>query len=1077
MYSIPRLRHAVMTMVGGGGSTDATTPAEHLARLMFRMQFSGQPSHSPAAFLGALAIPFDEQQDAHEFVRLLLSYLESGSDVLKRTTKELFTGIVKHNRRCGTCGNVGVRCEEVSDLTLQVQGIQSLEDSLRTMEAEELLEGDNQYVCNQCNCKRDGSTCTVLARAPRVLVCQLVRFTYDDKTHTRRKVTDKFSFPLRLQTASFPVPHELTCVVLHKGSTPHAGHYITHVRHADDPRKWSEINDRYVSDVTGRYTSAQSGRVDGCSEAYILVYTQPHSVLSSLEPLPPLDKKELEAVERSRRDNVDAWSHYAAMRTQLQHGLDAHNDAREYLKRGAKMAHSLRTDECYALSRHYVKAFSRGGFLMPGQEEAFVSSSDEDDTITPTSEVQHSEEKVGVTVDDDDDGNGKSAKRRRTILVRRGLDGALNASTMMCPHRKLRVPLREDKKVPYKIVSRPMMVAMGFFDPAEIYDDDDNDGSSSSSSGFGDEDNEDAEQTNSTDSKKKSVRYPLQGSKIFCEKCAAEASEIEKLRTEKIEIHNTFKTLAQAQQQQQQTTVEEPRFWVTKGFYDAWRKQSQWTVAEASSMDPGVVTHPLLCPHEMLVINVALNGVMVSSDVWQYMVGPFRAVTSGDESSPREVRDGAPFVLCTVCQSEVEKARAEASDERLTRQLFIARMPSLGPVRLYDNNKRVSTNNTVLAQEFKRHRDRCTKNGCTTIPNVESVFYGVDVEWVAQLHAWLSDKTATVPKPQVRDLVRMQRRHMCPHYGVMYTLEDLQYQSTPSTRGCAAVEPKLALVTPEEWQVLEAEYQKEREAAEEGTPDQLVGLMYSEVNDKRVLHPDTCEECRHERRKTFTKGSVTVVGRLSRPTAAVQQNTRSRNSKQQKQNKKKKSQPVDVSLHVASSATDAFELSSTTTLADLQRRLVTLLLRHHQCLVDWDKLQILGLPETLPTPYDAETTTLRDAGILSGSQVKFDVLKRPTTTDKEDGGGDGDDDDGEEGYVTWLDAEEAVVIPEDSILNVRDRGFDATVLTGGQVPVVTSPSSAWGGGAAAARQWSCPRCTFDNPMSCARCEMCEGPKP
>jgi ubiquitin carboxyl-terminal hydrolase 48 len=56
---------------------------------------------------------------------------------------------------------------------------------------EEMMDGDNQYFCEDCDKKRDAKRFIKLTDLPRVLNLQLLRFVYDRNTGTKKKLSNK----------------------------------------------------------------------------------------------------------------------------------------------------------------------------------------------------------------------------------------------------------------------------------------------------------------------------------------------------------------------------------------------------------------------------------------------------------------------------------------------------------------------------------------------------------------------------------------------------------------------------------------------------------------------------------------------------------------------------------------------------------------------------------------------------------------------------------------------------------------------------------------------------------------------
>jgi len=59
----------------------------------------------------------------------------------------------------------------------------------------DLLDGDNQYMCDECNVKVDALKGLKLGKCPAIFTLSLNRFTLDYSTFQRVKVTERLSFP------------------------------------------------------------------------------------------------------------------------------------------------------------------------------------------------------------------------------------------------------------------------------------------------------------------------------------------------------------------------------------------------------------------------------------------------------------------------------------------------------------------------------------------------------------------------------------------------------------------------------------------------------------------------------------------------------------------------------------------------------------------------------------------------------------------------------------------------------------------------------------------------------------------
>ena len=75
-----------------------------------------------------------------------------------------------------------------------------MEEGLEKYFAKELLDGDNQYYCEKCECKTDAYKGLALQKAPYVFALNLKRFSFDWQENKRIKVNSRVSFWVRKNT-------------------------------------------------------------------------------------------------------------------------------------------------------------------------------------------------------------------------------------------------------------------------------------------------------------------------------------------------------------------------------------------------------------------------------------------------------------------------------------------------------------------------------------------------------------------------------------------------------------------------------------------------------------------------------------------------------------------------------------------------------------------------------------------------------------------------------------------------------------------------------------------------------------
>lgn len=146
----------------------------------------------------------------------------------------------------------------------------SVTDLLNYFLAPEVLTGENQYYCESCASLQNAEKTMQITEEPEYLILTLLRFSYDQKHHVRRKILDNVSLPLVLELpvkrtslsslsegwsadADFTdvnenlakklkpsgteeafcpklVPYLLSSVVVHSGVSSESGHYYSYAR-------------------------------------------------------------------------------------------------------------------------------------------------------------------------------------------------------------------------------------------------------------------------------------------------------------------------------------------------------------------------------------------------------------------------------------------------------------------------------------------------------------------------------------------------------------------------------------------------------------------------------------------------------------------------------------------------------------------------------------------------------------------------------------------------------------------------------------------------------------------------------
>uniref|UniRef100_A0A8C6TQ49 Ubiquitin carboxyl-terminal hydrolase n=1 Tax=Neogobius melanostomus TaxID=47308 RepID=A0A8C6TQ49_9GOBI len=150
---------------------------------------------------------------------------------------EIFQGTLTNETRCLNCEAVSSKDEDFLDLSVDVEQNTSITHCLRGFSNTETLCSECKYYCEQCRSKQEAQKRMRVKKLPMILALHLKRFKYMDQLHRYTKLSYRVVFPLELRLfntsgdATNPDRmYDLVAVVVHCGSGPNRGHYITIVK-------------------------------------------------------------------------------------------------------------------------------------------------------------------------------------------------------------------------------------------------------------------------------------------------------------------------------------------------------------------------------------------------------------------------------------------------------------------------------------------------------------------------------------------------------------------------------------------------------------------------------------------------------------------------------------------------------------------------------------------------------------------------------------------------------------------------------------------------------------------------------
>jgi len=266
---------------------------------------------APKKFIARLRkekVDFDNymQHDAHEFLYFLINHINeiiiaernqqpSGKgnksnatnlntepgDAKKPTwISDIFQGIFTSETRCLNCETVTSKDEDFFDLSIDVEQNTSITSCLKNFGNTETLRSDNKFQCDSCRTLQEAHKRMRIKKLPTILALHLKRFKYMEQFNRLTKVSHRVVFPLELRlfnTSDDAVNpdrmYDLVAVVIHCGSGPNRGHYISIVKSCGfwlifDDDIVDKIEPSAIEDFYGLTTDIQKSSETG----YILFY-------------------------------------------------------------------------------------------------------------------------------------------------------------------------------------------------------------------------------------------------------------------------------------------------------------------------------------------------------------------------------------------------------------------------------------------------------------------------------------------------------------------------------------------------------------------------------------------------------------------------------------------------------------------------------------------------------------------------------------------------------------------------------------------------------------------------------------
>lgn len=189
---------------------------------------------------------------------------------------QLFEGVLTNETKCLTCETVTQRDESFLDLSIDIEQNTSLTACLRQFSASEMLCQKNKFSCDQCCSLQEAEKRMKIKKLPNVLALHLKRFKYQEELQRYIKLTYRVVFPFELRlfntTDDIQNPdrlYELWAIVVHIGTGPHHGHYVTILKSSG---RWLLFDDNVVTLIEEHEIQKYYGDTPGVGSGYVLFY-------------------------------------------------------------------------------------------------------------------------------------------------------------------------------------------------------------------------------------------------------------------------------------------------------------------------------------------------------------------------------------------------------------------------------------------------------------------------------------------------------------------------------------------------------------------------------------------------------------------------------------------------------------------------------------------------------------------------------------------------------------------------------------------------------------------------------------
>ena len=151
--------------------------------------------------------------------------------------RDIFQGTLTNETRCLNCESLSSKDEDFLDLSVEIQQNTSITHCLKVFSNTETLSSEHKYYCENCCSKQEAQKRMRIKKLPMILALHLKRFKYMESLNRHTKISYRVVFPLELRlfnktsnSEGDDKLYDLVAVVIHCGSGPNRGHYVSIVK-------------------------------------------------------------------------------------------------------------------------------------------------------------------------------------------------------------------------------------------------------------------------------------------------------------------------------------------------------------------------------------------------------------------------------------------------------------------------------------------------------------------------------------------------------------------------------------------------------------------------------------------------------------------------------------------------------------------------------------------------------------------------------------------------------------------------------------------------------------------------------